>query len=99
MLLGSTFDPILFWESEEDSDELFFLSSNPSFEFTVTSPMEMSTLLITIPTSLHPKEEEKWQLKKPKRMKIKKKKKERKRLSKSIVIFTLNKEKSNITIR
>jgi hypothetical protein len=55
VLIGSTFDPLLLSEPDGDSDGLFFFASNRSFKFTVTSPMDISTLLITM--SLCPKGE------------------------------------------
>jgi hypothetical protein len=61
VLIGSMFDPLLLSEPDGDSDGLFFFASNRSFKFTVTSPMDISTFLITI--SLCPKGRDKAQLK------------------------------------
>lgn len=59
VLMGSTFD---LSEPDEDSDDLFFFISSRSFKFTVTSPMDTSTFLILIPTSLCSKRRDKAQL-------------------------------------
>lgn len=55
VLVESACDPTLLSEPEEDFDGLLLFKSNSSFKFTVTSPLEMSIFLITMPTSLCPK--------------------------------------------